>query len=260
MIDFAQLIVRHGLAALAAYLSAKGFGGVDTTAGILCALVILGVVCFWSWVAKMMKFDPAFGIGPGTGDALRTMLGTLVSQGITFASTYYAIDANDPSALAVAVLNSIASHYGVHQQIAHQTPIAVASAIKVIAGALLMSCMVSCTGLTAFLASPVGQAAVASAATLGKQLANAVVETEVAQIITKATASLAALEAQGVNSDTAKEITRQGEMAALQAVIDAAQNQYLGMTGAKYVIPLTPVPAVPASTPAAPAMKTSTAS
>lgn len=122
--------------------------------------------------------------------------------------------------------------------------------LPLIVGGICLLSLSSCTGVTAFLASPIGQAAVASAASLGKQLAKAVAETEVAQVITTATASLAALQAQGVNNDTAKEIARQGEMAALQTVISAAQAQYVGMTGDPYVIPVTPAPAVPAAKPA----------
>lgn len=105
---------------------------------------------------------------------------------------------------------------------------------------LCMLSLTSCAGLTAFIASPLGQTTLVTAEALGKQLANAAEETVIAQIITKATGQMALLQAQGVNADTAKEIVRQSELAGLQAVITAAQNQYIGMTGGKYVIPMLP--------------------
>jgi|GEM_PF-3253511 len=123
----------------------------------------------------------------------------------------------------------------------------IAAKASLLLGALCLLSMTSCAGLTAFIASPLGQTTLITAEALGKQLANAAEESVVAQIITKATGQVALLQAQGVNADTTKEIVRQSELAGLQAVIDAAQNQYIGMTGAKYVIPLTPAP-VPAAT------------
>lgn len=115
---------------------------------------------------------------------------------------------------------------------------------KILVGCLCMMSLASCAGLTAFIASPLGQTTLVTAEALGKQLANAAEESVVAQIITKATGQVALLQAQGVNADTAKEIVRQSELAGLQAVIDAAQNQYIGMSGAKYVIPQPPAPVV----------------
>lgn len=106
----------------------------------------------------------------------------------------------------------------------------------VVAGFFALS-LTSCASVMAWAASPLGQATVATATTLGKQLAKAAEQQVVAQIIVKASTSLSALEAQGVNADTAKEIVRQSEMAGLQAVIETAQQQYLGMTGSRYVIP-----------------------
>lgn len=117
-----------------------------------------------------------------------------------------------------------------------------------IIGALCLLALPSCAGVMASLASPMTQAVVASAATLGKQLVQAEEQSAVAEVITKATASLAALQAQGASTDTAKEVTRQGEMAALSALITMAQQQYKGMTGAEYVIPVTP-PAPATATP-----------
>lgn len=116
---------------------------------------------------------------------------------------------------------------------------------KILVAGFFALSLTNCASVMAWAASPLGQATVATAANLGKQLAKAAEQQVVAQIITKATASLAALQAQGVNADTAKEIVRQSEMAGLSAVIEAAQQQYVGMTGARFTLPKNPVPVTP---------------
>lgn len=172
MNSFLSLLIRHGAAALAAYLAAHGFAmdGGPTTASLIVGLCIMGVASVWSWLSKMLKLD--YDVDVYNSTALRTALGSLISQGITFASAYYAVDANDPAALGIAALNAVASHYGLHQQIAHQTPVEKASAIRAAALCLMLTGLVSCAGLTTWLATPAGRATV-SLAELGLDVAAA---------------------------------------------------------------------------------------
>jgi hypothetical protein len=158
MLSFILTLFRHGITIFGAYLTAHGIQA-DSTQGIVYGLILAAVPFVWSWIAKMLKFDPAWALDPSLSDKLRTGLGSLISQGVTFASTYYAVDANDPSALGIAVINAIASHYGVHQQIAHSTPLDVATAIKALAlsSLLLLSSCAAVTTVMTWAASPAGQ-------------------------------------------------------------------------------------------------------
>ncbi|MBB5033155.1 hypothetical protein [Prosthecobacter vanneervenii] len=170
MISSLNLLLRHLFVALAAYISAHGIETLPNSHSLLLGLLILGAVCVWSWVAKLLHLDPSM-LTLKRQEVLRTALGSFVSQLITFASTYYAVDANDPAALSVAVINAIASRYGVHQQIAHQTPLEVATALKAMAlGSVLM--LSSCANVLTWLASPAGRATV-SLAELGLDVAAA---------------------------------------------------------------------------------------
>ena len=153
MLSLFLLIVRHGMAIFGAYLTAHGVNA-SSTESIVLGLVALAVPIVWSFVAKMFKFDETWKFDPTLSEKLRTALGSLVSQGITFASAYYSIDAHDPSALVIAVINAIASHYGVHQQIAHSTPLDVATAIKVFVAGFCVLTLSSCAGALALLANP----------------------------------------------------------------------------------------------------------
>ena len=176
MISLLSTLLRHGFVVLAAYLAAHGFANANTTQGLACGLIITAVVCIVSWACKMMKFAPVIGISPSTEDALRTALGSVISQGITFASSYYAIDANDPSALGIAVINSLASHWGVHQQIAHSTPLDVATAIKAFIACLCLLPLSSCVTmkkLGASLSTPQAVQIEASLADVGLDIAKA---------------------------------------------------------------------------------------
>ncbi len=156
MLNFFLLLVRHGLAIGGAYLAAHGIES-SSTQGIVCGLILAAVPWIWSWIAKMLQFDATWNLDPTLGEKLRTGLASLVSQGITFASAYYAVDANDPSALCIAAINALASHYGVHQQIAHQAPLEVATAIRALMACLFILSLSSCAGVMAWLASPAGQ-------------------------------------------------------------------------------------------------------
>ncbi|MHB1082575.1 MAG: hypothetical protein ACYC67_24495 [Prosthecobacter sp.] len=104
--------------------------------------------------------------------------------------------------------------------------------------ALLCCCvgLMSCAGLTAWAASPLGQATIATATALGKQVAKTAETAVLAQIIVKAEAQAAALKAQGENADVPKEILRQSEIAGLAGVVEAAQTKYQMLTGARYVV------------------------
>jgi hypothetical protein len=101
-------------------------------------------------------------------------------------------------------------------------------------------CLTSCTAISGFLVSPLGQAALVTAETLGKQLAENASSLVLAQIITKADAQIHTLTAQGINPDISKEIVRTSEIAGLQAVYEAAQVQYASQNGARYIIPAAP--------------------
>lgn len=114
--------------------------------------------------------------------------------------------------------------------------------LPVIAGLLCCTMLLaSCTGLTAWAASPIGKATIATATALGKQVAKTAEAKVLEQIIVKAEAQQAALVAQGENADVPKEILRQSEIAGLAGVVEAAQTKYQMLTGARYVVPKQPV-------------------
>lgn len=115
---------------------------------------------------------------------------------------------------------------------------------KILIGCLCMMSLTSCAGLIAFAASPLGQASIVTAEAMGKQLAKATEEKVIEQIILKAQAQIAALNAHGVNANTGKEVVRQSELIGLASVVTAAQQQYTGLTGHAYVLPKNPLASV----------------
>lgn len=118
------------------------------------------------------------------------------------------------------------------------------SAPLLVAGLCLLM-LTSCAAVASFVASPLGQASLVTAEALGKQLAHATEAKVLEQIITKATAQIAALKAvDDANADLGKQLVRQSEITGLQAVIDTAQNQYVGLTGSRFVLPKNPVTSV----------------
>lgn len=244
MSSFILLLIRHGIAALAAYLAAHGFAmdGGPTTASLIVGLCIMGIASVWSWLSKMLKLD--YDISVYNSTALKTALGSLVSQGITFASAYYAVDANDPSALAVAVINAVASHYGVHQQIAFQTPIEKAAAIKLLMLGSVIS-LSSCATASAIMSSSFGRAVIASADQLAAQVVKTTERVGLEQIIMQASAKVAVLHAQGVNPDPVKETLRLSEIAGFTSVVDLAQDKYKALTGARFTLPKNPASVLP---------------
>lgn len=238
-----QGYARHLFAALAAYLAAHGVDALPNTHSLVLGLCILGVVSVWSWIAKLLKLDPSM-LNLTRSEALRTALGSIISQGITFASTYYAVDVNDPAALSAAVLNAVASHYGVHQQIAHQTPLVVATAIKALALCSLLS-LSSCTTTAAFLSSPFGQATLQTADQLAKQVLVTTETLGLQQIIIQASAKFAVLKAQAPERDVSKEALRIGQITGYAGVIEAAQVKYAQLTGKRFTMPKNPMVVIP---------------
>jgi hypothetical protein len=100
--------------------------------------------------------------------------------------------------------------------------------------------LASCAATTAFLTSPFGRVAAATAVALGKQIAATAESAVLAQIIDRANVQIAALNAQGVQSDVSKEILRTSELAGLAGVVEAAQTKYAQITGHRYTAPKNP--------------------
>jgi hypothetical protein len=112
-----QLLIRHGLASLGGFFAAHQITG-SSTSSIIVGLIILAVPTVWSWLANLLHMED---IAPSTFDIgkneiLRTLIGSLVSQGITALSVYFATDANNPELLGVALVNAAASKFGLHQK------------------------------------------------------------------------------------------------------------------------------------------------
>lgn len=243
MIPYLTLALRHIFAGLAAYLAAHGFDGTPNTGSLVLGLVLFGIATAWSWLAKLMHLE-GVGVDLDKNTTLRTAIGSLISQGITFASAYYAVDANDPTALSVAVLNSVASHYGMHQQIAHQTPLEVATAIKALALGSLIA-LSSCATATAFLSSPFGRATLATADQLAAQVLKTTERVGLEQIIIQTSAKVAALNNEGINPDPVKETLRLSAITGYTSVIEIAQDKYKALTGARFTLPKNPVMVLP---------------
>lgn len=111
------LLIRHGLASLGGFFAAHQITG-SSTSSIIVGLIVLAVPTVWSWLANLLRLEY---IAPSTFDIgkneiLRTLLGSLVSQGITALSVYFATDANNPELLGVALVNAAAAKFGLHQK------------------------------------------------------------------------------------------------------------------------------------------------
>jgi hypothetical protein len=125
---------------------------------------------------------------------------------------------------------------------------AIEQAKKIVPALVACVCVLSlssCSAVLTWAASPLGQASIATAKVLGKELANAAQVQVLGDIITKASASAAALKAKGPESEIAREILRQSEIAGLNAVVEAAQNQYVGMTGRRFTLGKNPLTVQP---------------
>ncbi|WP_397384722.1 hypothetical protein [Prosthecobacter sp.] len=165
MNELIQQIIRQLLAVCGAWFAAHNISG-DSTESIVLGLVMVGIAVAWSACAKWLKIEYKVSEGIPHEAMIRALVGSLVSQGITAASTYLAIDANHPELFGVALLNAAASKAGLHQKLAG-APVA-----KVLIGCLCVISLSSCAGMTAFLASNAGQATIALA-DLGLNLAAA---------------------------------------------------------------------------------------
>lgn len=159
MNELIQLLIRHGLASAGGFFAAHNITG-DTTVSIIVGLIFCLIPTVWSWFAKMLHLDLSKGgMGFVTGsEGLRLLVGSLVSQGVTALSVYFAVDANNPELLLGALANVGASKLGLHQKV-----LGVPGAVKLLTSCLCVLSLNSCAPLTAFMASNAGQATVALA-------------------------------------------------------------------------------------------------
>jgi hypothetical protein len=96
------------------WFAANGIDG-SSSVGIITGLLMLGIATAWSLREKWLNLKP----GQLTDSTmLRTIVGSLASQIVTGLSAYFAVDANQPELLGVAVLNAGLSKAGVHQRLA----------------------------------------------------------------------------------------------------------------------------------------------
>lgn len=116
MNNLIQLAIRHGLAYFAGFLATHHITG-DSTSAIVTSILMMIIASVWSWVAKLWHIDGQSG-DVTSSEALRSLIGALVSQGVTFASAALATNADDPEALAVALVNMGISKAGLTQKLA----------------------------------------------------------------------------------------------------------------------------------------------
>lgn len=138
------LLIRQGLAACGGFFAAHHITG-DSTTSIVVGLIMLLTATLWSWIAKMLHLDDA-SLGSVTGgQALRTFVGAVVSQGITAASAYFAVDANNPELFGVALVNVAASKFGLQQKLAQ---LGGKDALKIMIFSCLFVPFVGCSSFT----------------------------------------------------------------------------------------------------------------
>jgi hypothetical protein len=120
------------------WFAANGIDG-SSSVGIITGLLILGIVTAWSLAEKWLNLKP----GQLTDSTmLRTIVGSLASQIVTGLSAYFAVDANQPELLGVAVLNAGLSKAGVHQRLAG------VKAAQILIASLALLCLPSCESFT----------------------------------------------------------------------------------------------------------------
>ncbi len=133
-----SLLVRHALMLCSGWFAANGIDG-SSSVGIITGLLILGIVTAWSLAEKWLNLKP----GQLTDSTmLRTIVGSLASQIVTGLSAYFAVDANQPELLGVAVLNAGLSKAGVHQRLAG------VKAAQILIASLALLCLPSCESFT----------------------------------------------------------------------------------------------------------------
>ena len=116
--------------------------------------------------------------------------------------------------------------------------------VKLLIACLCLLALPSCATATAFLASPFGRAAFATADQLAKQVILTTEQVGLEQIILQAGSKVSTLKAEGVNSDLVKETLKASEIAGLNGVIEAAQAKYQQLTGHRFTQPKNPVSSV----------------
>lgn len=139
------LLIRQGLAACGGFFAANNITG-NSTASIAVGLIMLAIPTVWSWIAKCLHLEDSskYGFLPNS-EILRTLIGSIVSQGITALSVYFATDANNPELLGVAIANAAASKAGMHQKLAF---LGAKDALKLFALCSLLSTLCSCSSFT----------------------------------------------------------------------------------------------------------------
>jgi hypothetical protein len=151
------ILFRHAIAMFGGFFAANNISG-DSTTSIIVGLALIAVPTVWSAIVKWLRLEEISPIGEiGKSEALRALLGSLVSQGVSALSTYLAVDANQPELLAGALINVGLSKAGLHQKVAF---IGAQDALKICVACLCMLSLASCAGVTAFMASNAGQATV----------------------------------------------------------------------------------------------------
>ncbi|MCF7788631.1 MAG: hypothetical protein K9N47_21085 [Prosthecobacter sp.] len=244
MSSIIQLIVRHLLALCGGWFAAHHITG-DSTTSIVVGVAVVGIPVVWSVIAKWLHLDDKLVEDISGSQMLRVALGSLVSQGITALSAYFAVDANNPELLGVAVINAGLSKAGLHQKLA------LAGSVTVVKVLMLCGCVLalsSCATSSALIASPFGRALMATADQLGKAVIETTQKVGLEQIILQASAKVAALKAEGIHADPVKEILRGSQITAFTDVIEAAQAKYQQLTGGRFTLPKNPINVQPAVT------------
>jgi len=227
-----QLIIRHLLAMCGGFFAAHNISG-DSTTSIVVGLAILAIPTVWSAIAKWFKLDDKMSQDISDSQMLRVALGSIISQGITALSTYFAVDAYHPELLLGALVNAGLSKAGLHQKAAF---IGAQDALKVCVACLGVLSLSSCATGSALIASPFGRALIATADQLGKAVIEETQKVGLEQIILQASAKVSALKAEGISADPVKEILRGSQISAFTDVIEAAQAKYQQLTGKRFTL------------------------
>lgn len=236
------ILFRHFIAMFGGWFAANNITGNSTTS-ILLGLAVIAVPTVWSTVVKWLHLEDNSPIAElGKSEMLRTLLGSLISQGVTAASAWLAVDANNPELLAGALINVGLSKAGLHQKLAF---IGAQDALKIITVCLCMLSLSSCATTSAILASPFGRAMIATADQMGKLVVETTERSGLEQIILQASAKVSALKAAGADADAVKEALRIAQIAGFTGVIEAAQAKYKQLTGKRFTLPKNPVKVMP---------------
>lgn len=203
MNPFFQLLIRHLLASAGGFFAAHQITG-SSTSSIVVGLLTLAIPTLWSWIAKVLDFDEYKGKELINGsEAFRILLASLVSQGITALSVYFAVDANHPEILLGALVNAGAAKFGLHQKAVGMP------AVKLMIASLCLLSLSSCAN------DPGSREALIK---FGKRVALSVAETAVVV----AQMELATRTQDWINAKTAGDHVK--EMLAQTAMLSAQQS------------------------------------